>query len=151
MQYAKLIDDKIEFAQKNKGSISNYNLSPELMTKDGYKPFVVIEQPTKDKPRIRYRETDEQIEQYAEELPVEQKQSTIRLIRDKMIDDFEWRISRNNDERELGIEETDERQSLLKYRVYLRDYTKEENWYEVNPLTFDSWLATQKDILQEGE
>ena len=82
---------------------------------------------------------------------IEQKQSEVRSIRDKMLDDFEWRISRNNDERELGIEETDERQSLLEYRAYLRDYTKEENWHEGNPLTFDSWLAKQKDMLQEGE
>ena len=82
---------------------------------------------------------------------VEEKQTSVRAIRDKMLDDFEWRISRNNDERELGIEETDERQSLLVYRQYLRDYTKEENWHEENPLTFDSWLAKQKDMLQEGE
>lgn len=82
---------------------------------------------------------------------VEEKQAAVRSIRDKMLNDFEWRISRNNDERELGIEETDERQSLLEYRVYLRDYTKEENWHEGNPLTFDSWLAKQKDMLQEGE
>lgn len=142
MQYAKLTDGKIEFAPKNKGRISNYNLSPELMTKDGYKPLVVIEQPTEDKPIVKYRETDEQIEQYAEELPVEQKQSTIRLIRDKMIDDFEWRISRNNDERELGIEETDERQSLLAYRQYLRDYTKTDGWYEKVPITFEEFEAT---------
>ena len=85
------------------------------------------------------------------EKPVEEKQAEVRSIRDKMLNDFEWRISRNNDERELGIEETDERQSLLEYRAYLRDYTKEENWHEENPLTFDSWLVKQKDILQEGE
>lgn len=82
---------------------------------------------------------------------VEEKQAAVRAIRDKMLDDFEWRISRNNDERELGIEETDERQSLLNYRQYLRDYTEEENWYEEKPLTFDLWLAKQKDMLQEGE
>lgn len=88
---------------------------------------------------------------YAPQKPQEAKEQEVRAIRDKMIDDFEWRISRNNDERELGIEETDERQSLLEYRAYLRDYTKEENWHEGNPLTFDSWLAKQKDMLQEGE
>ena len=60
-----------------------------------------------------------------------------------MIDDTEWRISRNNDERELGLEETDDRVSLLEYRQYLRDYTKQENWYEQNPLDFDSWKGEQ--------
>lgn len=40
--YAKLINkNKIEKAPLNKGSISNYNLSVELMTDDGYKPVVV--------------------------------------------------------------------------------------------------------------
>lgn len=110
MQYAKFINEKqIEFAQKNKGSISNYNLSPELMMKDGYKPFVVIEQPTKDKPRIRYRETDEQIEQYAEELSVADKNEAIRQQRqfrfvseaDPLKMDYDEAVARGEDSEEI--------------------------------------------------
>lgn len=151
-KYAKLTDGKIEFAPKNKGAISNYNLSVELMTADGYKPLVVIEEPTEDKPLVRYRETDEQIEQYAEAVPqpepyvptIEEKSDSIRQIRNQMIDDTEWRISRNNDERELGLTETDNRELLLKYRNYLRNYPETENWYEQNPLDFDSWKGEQQ-------
>ena len=40
MKYAKLIENNIEYAPKNKGSISNYNLDVELMIADGYKPVV---------------------------------------------------------------------------------------------------------------
>lgn len=75
---------------------------------------------------------------------VEQKQAEVRSIRDKMLNDFEWRISRNNDERELGIEETDERQSLLDYRQYLRDYTKTDSWYEKVPITFEEFEAIKE-------
>lgn len=150
-KYAKIIDGKVEFAPQNKGSISNYNLSVELMTADGYKPLVVIEEPTEKKPLVKYLETNEQIEQYAEVVPqpepyvptIEEKSELVRQVRNQMIDDTEWRISRNNDERELGLEETDDRVSLLEYRQYLRDYTKQENWYEQNPLDFDSWKGEQ--------
>lgn len=35
--YAKIIDNQLEYAPKNKGSISNYNLNIEMMKADGYK------------------------------------------------------------------------------------------------------------------
>ena len=43
-QYAKLVDDILEFAPKNKGSIINYDLDVEQMIIDGYKLFVPIEE-----------------------------------------------------------------------------------------------------------
>ena len=138
-KYAKLTDGKIEFAPQNKGAISNYNLSVELMTADGYKPLIVIEEPTTEKPLVKYRETDKQIEQYAEGLSVEQKQAEVRTKRDRMIDAFDWRVSRNNDERELGLTETDNRELLLKYREYLRNYPETEGWYENPPEDFSTW------------
>lgn len=70
---------------------------------------------------------------------VEQKGAEVRAERDRMIDAFEWRISRNNDERELKLTETDNRELLLNYREYLRNYTKEEYWYEQNPMNFEEW------------
>lgn len=69
----------------------------------------------------------------------EDRKEKIRLIRDKMLSNFEWRISRNDDERELEITETDNRQDLLKYRQYLRDYTKKRCWYNSEPLEFSKW------------
>jgi len=45
-RYAKLIDDRLEFAPKNKGSILNYDLNVELMIEDGYKLFIPAEIPT---------------------------------------------------------------------------------------------------------
>ena len=62
MQYVKLINNTIEYAPKNKGSILNYNKDIELMTQDGYKPFYPIERPeTKRGFHVEYDETDDKI------------------------------------------------------------------------------------------
>lgn len=70
---------------------------------------------------------------------IEEKSDSIRQIRNQMIDAFEWRISRNNDERELGLTENDNRELLLRYREYLRNYPATEGWYEQKPLMFEEW------------
>ena len=33
----------------------------------------------------------------------------------------------------------DERELYKQYRTYLRDYTLTDNWWKVNPLTFEEW------------
>ena len=138
MQYAKLTDGKIEFAPKNKGRISNYNLSLELMTKDGYKPLVVIEQPTEDKPIVKYRETDEQIEQYAEKLPIDDKQLRVRTIRNQYLADTDKYMIVD-----YPITE-EQREEYKAYRQYLRDYTKTDSWYEKVPITFEEFEAIKE-------
>jgi hypothetical protein len=132
-KYAKLTDGKIEFAPQNKGAISNYNLSVELMTADGYKPLVVVEEPTAEKPLVKYREMDKQIEQYAEGLPVEQKETEVRAVRKQYLYDTDKFMLPD-----FPITE-EERQQYKEYRKYLRDYTETEGWYESNPLTFEEW------------
>lgn len=60
--YAKLIDNEIEFAPQNKGSIINYNTNIELMIADGYKLFVEAEKPVTNRIyHIGYKETDDMI------------------------------------------------------------------------------------------
>ena len=44
--YAKLFENKLMFAPKNKGPVLNYNTNVELMTQDGYKLFVPDKKPT---------------------------------------------------------------------------------------------------------
>ena len=77
----------------------------------------------------------------------EQKAAEARAERDRMIDAFDWRVSRNNDEREFGLTETDNRELLLKYREYLRNYPETEGWYENPPKDFSTW----KEMLTEEE
>lgn len=153
--FAKYINTTtIEPAPRNKDQWSNYDQNETLLLADGYLPVVVVEAPTAEKPLVKYRETGEQIEQYAEELPIEQCKQEVRAVRDRMINAFEWRISRNNDERELVLTETDNRELLLNYRQYLRDYTETENWYESSPLPFSEWneltgISGELDTLEE--
>lgn len=82
---------------------------------------------------------------YAPVKPVAEKEAEVRSIRNQYLSETDKYMI-------VDYPITDEQREEYKaYRQYLRDYTKEENWYERNPLAFDSWLATQKDILQEGE
>lgn len=62
--YAKLIDNKIEFAPQNKGAIINYNANVELMKADGYKLFVEAERPMTNRMyHISYNETLDEIQE----------------------------------------------------------------------------------------
>lgn len=97
--YAKFIDEnKIEKAPRNKGATSNYNLSADLMTADGYKPLVVVEETTPEKPIVKYRDGKEQIEQYAEAAPqpetpeptAEEKEITARNERNLKLTFSDW-------------------------------------------------------------
>lgn len=61
-QYAKLIENIIEFPPKNKGAILNYDLDVEQMIADGYKEFVPAEIPTTNRRfHIDYVETEDKI------------------------------------------------------------------------------------------
>jgi len=42
-----------------------------------------------------------------------------------------------------------QRQSYIQYRQYLRDYTKEENWWERLPLSFDEWARDENEAFFE--
>lgn len=45
-KYVKLIENRIEFAPKNKGEILNYDIAVDLLLADGYKPLKEAEKPT---------------------------------------------------------------------------------------------------------
>ena len=60
--YAKLIENQIEFAPQNKGSIINYNTNIDLMIEDGYKLFVPVDRPETNRVyHIEYNETSDMI------------------------------------------------------------------------------------------
>ena len=78
---------------------------------------------------------------YAPEKPTEQKESEIRAVRNqylKQTDEFMI----------VDYPITEEERELYKqYRVYLRDYTLSENWWEHSPKDFSTW----KEMLTEEE
>ena len=99
MLHAKLINEnQIETAPKNKGSWVNFDKNIILMQADGYLPVVVIEEPTAEKPIVKYREINGRIEQYAEAAPVsnvpepttEQLEMQIRAQRNSLLTLCDW-------------------------------------------------------------
>ena len=99
MKYAKLINEnQIETAPKNKGAWINYDKNAELLEADGYLPVIVIEETTAEKPIVKYREINGQIEQYAEAAPVsnvaepttEQLEMQIRAQRNSLLTLCDW-------------------------------------------------------------
>lgn len=61
-RYVKLIDNRIEFAPKNKGSILNYDKDVERLKADGYKLFVKAEgESTNRRFHLEYEEFEEEI------------------------------------------------------------------------------------------
>lgn len=69
-----------------------------------------------------------------------------RLERDNLINNFSWRIDRNSQELELGLETTDNRIELLKYMQYLRDIPEEEGFPYIEIKTYDEFLVVLEEL-----
>lgn len=70
---------------------------------------------------------------YAPEKPQEIKEQEVRAIRNQYLEQTDkYMIA------DYPITD-DERELYRQYRVYLRDYTLSENWWESEPLKFDEW------------
>lgn len=70
----------------------------------------------------------------------EEKEQRVRWKRDGLISSITWRIERYNEQIALGLSTTDTEEiykKILAYRQYLRDFTKQENWFEKEPLNFE--------------
>lgn len=124
MKYAKLINEnQIETAPKNKGSWVNYDKNAELLEADGYLPVVVIEEPTAEKPIVKYRDVNGQIEQYAEAAPVpsvpepteEQQEMQVRAQRNSLLTLCDWTQLPD------APLTTEQKQEWAEYRQALRD------------------------------
>ena len=122
--YAKLIDEnQIERVPKNKGGWVNYDKNTELLEADGYLPLVVIEETTAEKPIVKYREVNGQIEQYAEAAPVpavpeptfEQQEMQVRAQRNSLLNLCDW--TQLSD----APLTTEQKQEWAEYRQALRD------------------------------
>ena len=131
--YAKMINEgQIERAPKNKGSWVNFDKNIILMQADGYLPVVVIEEPTAEKPIVKYREVNGQIEQYAEAAPVpavpeptsEQQKMQIRAQRNLLLTQCDWT---QLPDAPLTAEQ---KQAWAEYRQALRDVPEQAGFPE---------------------
>ena len=133
MIYAKLISNtQIETAPKNKGAWVNYDKNTELLETDGYLPVIVIEEPTAEKPIVKYREVNGQIEQYAEAAPVpsvpepttEEQEIQVRAQRNSLLDLCDWT---QLPDAPLTAEQ---KQAWAEYRQALRDVPEQTGFPE---------------------
>lgn len=70
---------------------------------------------------------------YAPEKPTEQKEAEVRAVRNQYLEQTDkFMIT------DYPIAD-EERELYKQYRVYLRDYTLTENWWESEPLKFEEW------------
>lgn len=70
----------------------------------------------------------------------EEKKAQVRSVRNQYLEQTDKYLS----VQDFPI--TDEERELYRqYRVYLRDYTMSENWWESNPLKFEEWNEVTSD------
>ena len=133
MIYAKLINDtQIETAPKNKGAWVNYDKNTELLETDGYLPVIVIEETTAERPIVKYREVNGQIEQYAEIAPIpavpelteEQQKMQVRAQRNSLLTLCDWT---QLPDAPLTAEQ---KQEWAEYRQALRDVPEQTGFPE---------------------
>lgn len=74
---------------------------------------------------------------YTPSKPQEVKEQEVRTVREQYFAEYvDWYQSKSLLWEEMTEEE---KQDIADYRKYLMDYTKEENWWEQNPLNFEEW------------
>ena len=61
-----------------------------------------------------------------------------------MINNFNWRLDRNSQELELGLDTTDNRIELLEYMQYLRDIPNKEGFPYITINTYDEFNLNEK-------
>lgn len=75
---------------------------------------------------------------------VEELQARVRAKRNALLDATDKYVSVPD----FPIDEST-RNQYIDYRVYLRDYTESENWWLSDPLTFDEWVESGSENVQE--
>ena len=89
--------------------------------------------------------TKKEIEKHLNPIvPKEVIESNKRLERDSMINNFSWRLDRNSQELELGLEATDNRIELLEYMQYLRDIPNEEDFPYIEIKSYEEFNLNVK-------
>lgn len=95
------------------------------------------------------RETETALEAWGldENELLERKKEQVRSVRQQY---FETYVDFYQS-KPLYWEELDEetKQHISDYRQYLKDYTKNENWWEQNPKTYDEWLVAFNPVENE--
>ncbi|MDR2030420.1 MAG: phage tail assembly chaperone [Puniceicoccales bacterium] len=68
------------------------------------------------------------------------KKFYVRFRRNRLLRATDWRMARAKEQVQLGIVPVDDRDKMALYRQYLRDFTKQSDWWLERPLGFKLWL-----------
>lgn len=84
------------------------------------------------------------IENVVPELTQAEKEEDIRIVRNSMLLDTD----------RVMLEDypitAEEREQYKAYRSYLRDYTKCENWWKQEPMSFEVWLGVVNTLAENN-
>ena len=70
---------------------------------------------------------------------VDELKANVRAVRNRYLEQTDKYLSISD----FPITD-EERESYKAYRVYLRDYTLEDEWWTANPKTYDEWKEQQQ-------
>ena len=71
---------------------------------------------------------------------IEQKKAKVRAVRNQYLEQTDKYMI-------ADYPITDDKRELYRqYRVYLRDYTLPENWWESEPQKFEEWVSSISDV-----
>lgn len=84
---------------------------------------------------------------------VDELKAQKRAERDALMESAQNRIDRYRNQKELGVETTDDESTyklLLQYTQYLRTYPEsKEDWYEESPVVFEVYLLMNSEETEE--
>lgn len=130
-KYAKIIDEETKLCEVGIGTNANF-----------YKLVGMTEMEVEQAYNGQWY-----VKGYAPEEPETEKQARVREIRNQMLDESDkYMIS------DFPLTD-EERVQMGLYRQYLRDYTKQNNWWESLPDGFADWRANIEkvdEILKES-
>ena len=75
----------------------------------------------------------------------EERANLVRRMRDNLIENIKWRIERYKTQQDLGLETSDDPETymqILRYIQYLRDIPAQNDFPNIELLTFEQWQET---------
>ena len=119
-RYAKIINEETHEVQVGVGCLDEYYIEIGMTKMDveqayNSRWYVAGYAPTKPEPTE------------------DEKKISVRNVRNHYLSDTDYTQLLDSPYSEEEIKQ------YAAYRVYLRNYTNQENWWEQNPMTFDEW------------
>ena len=146
-RYAKLVNNELEIAPLNKGSILNYTSNKELLKQDGYKELLEVERPkTQRMYVIQYKESTAQIKEVIKYTETEEAYNSRMLANSKFLKHSE-NIKKAKEAVEQGYIEF--KGALFETNTQtINDLDKERQLSIIEGKTSSTWLSMDDQIVE---